>query len=340
VTVLNRGGRIGEALIYWPRTMSGALRGRDLLSIADLSREEIDEVLDVAARAKAGEDLGRPLEGRNLALIFQRPSNRTRVSFEVAINRLGGHPIALFGDEIRLGERETASDIARILDRYADGVIARLTSQRDLVAIAGAVRGPVVSGMTDAEHPCQLLADLLTVREVTGRVAGARVAYIGDGNNVCTSWLYAAAICGIDLRLVCPPGYEPSERVLDRAAGLRGNGTGFSVGHDPQPALRDAEIVYTDVWTSMGQEAEQQQRREDFGHLQVNNGLLALAPSTVRVMHCLPAHRGEEITDSVLDGPASVVFEQAENRLWAQMALLSLLFSGAAQHAAQAAAAR
>jgi ornithine carbamoyltransferase len=318
--------------------MSPALRGRDLLSIADLGRDEIAEVLDVAARAKAGQDLGRPLDGANLALVFQRPSNRTRVSFEVAINRLGGHPIALFGDEIRLGERETASDIARILDRYVDGVIARLVSQRDLVAIAGAVRGPVVSAMTDAEHPCQLLADLLTVREVTGRIAGSRVVYIGDGNNVCTSWLYAAAICGVDLRVVCPPGYEPPQAVLDRAAGLRGNGTGFSVGHDPRPALHDAEIVYTDVWTSMGQEAEQQRRREDFGHLQVNERLLSLAPSTVRVMHCLPAHRGEEITDSVLDGPASIVFDQAENRLWAQLALLALVFDGVAVRAPRQAA--
>jgi ornithine carbamoyltransferase len=308
-----------------------ALSGRDLLSIADLSRDEINSVLELAGRAKHGEDLGTPLRGRNLALVLQRPSNRTRVSFEVAINRLGGHPIALFGDEIRLGERETASDIARILDRYADGVIARLVSQRDLVAIAAAVRGPVISAMTDVEHPCQLLADLMTVRETTGRVAGARVAYIGDGNNVCTSWLYAAAICGIDLRIVSPPGYEPAEAVLDRAARLRGNGTGFSVGHDPAPALRDVDIVYTDVWTSMGQEAEQQRRRADFGHLQVNDRLLALAPTAARVMHCLPAHRGEEITDSVLDSPRSVVFDQAENRLWAQMALLTLVFDGIPQ---------
>ncbi len=320
--------------------MSRALSGRDLLSIADLDRDEITAVLDLAVRAKAGEDLGTPLSGRNLALIFQRPSNRTRVSFEVAINRLGGHPIALFGDEIRLGERETASDIARILDRYADGVIARLTSQRDLVAIASAVHGPVISGMTNVEHPCQLLADLMTLRETAGRVAGARVAYIGDGNNVCTSWLYAAAIMGVDLRIVAPPGYEPAEAVLDRAATLRGNGTGFSVGHDPAPALRDVDVVYTDVWTSMGQEAEQQRRREDFGHLQVNDTLLSLAPPSARVMHCLPAHRGEEITDRVLDGPRSVVFDQAENRLWAQMALLALLFDGVPARASQTAVAR
>ncbi len=318
--------------------MSRTLSGRDLLSIADLDRDEINAVLDLALRAKAGDDLGTPLRGRNLALIFQRPSNRTRVSFEVAINRLGGHPIALLGDEIRLGERETASDIARILDRYADGVIARVRSQRDLLAIAAALRGPVISGMTDAEHPCQLLADLMTLRETTGRVAGARVAYIGDGNNVCTSWLYAAAISGVDLRIVSPPGYEPPAAVLDRAAVLRGNGTGFTVGHDPAPALRDADIVYTDVWTSMGQEAEQQRRREDFGYLQVNSTLLNLAPSSARVMHCLPAHRGEEISDKVLDGPRSIVFDQAENRLWAQMALLALVFDGVPVRGAQASA--
>jgi ornithine carbamoyltransferase len=317
--------------------MSRAFSSRDLLSIADLGRDEINAVLEVAQRAKGGEDLGDPLRGRNLALIFQRPSNRTRVSFEVAINRLGGHPIALFGDEIRLGERETASDIARILDRYADGVVARLVSQRDLVAIAAAVRGPVINAMTDAEHPCQLLADLLTVLEITGRIAGVRVAYIGDGNNVCTSWLYAAAICGVDLRIVSPPGYEPSAAVLQRAAQLRANGTSFSVGNDPEPALRDADIVYTDVWTSMGQEAEQQRRREDFGHLQVNDALLALAPASARVMHCLPAHRGEEITDAVLDGPRSIVFEQAENRLWAQMALLAMVFDGVPLRAGRAA---
>ncbi|MDQ2959720.1 MAG: ornithine carbamoyltransferase [Candidatus Dormibacteraeota bacterium] len=317
--------------------MSRELAGRDLLSIADLGRGEIESVLDLAVRAKQGENLGTPLEGRSLAMIYQRPSNRTRVSFEVAISRLGGHAIALFGNEIRLSERETAADIARILDRYADGVVARVVAQRDLVAIAAAVRGPMVNAMTDAEHPCQILADLLTVRELTGRVSGARVTYIGDGNNVCASWLYAAAICDVDLRVVAPPGYEPPEAVLDRAAQLRG-GRAFVVGNDPEAALGDAEIIYTDVWTSMGQEAEQQRRREDFGHLQVNDTLLRLAPAAARVMHCLPAHRGEEITDAVLDGPRSVVFDQAENRLWAQMALLALLFDGVPLHSARAVA--
>jgi ornithine carbamoyltransferase len=306
--------------------MPVALRGRDLLSIADLDRDEIAAILDVAAAAKAGGSLGRPLESRSLALIFQRPSNRTRVSFEVAIQRLGGHSISLFNPEVQLGERESAADIARILDRYADGIIARLVSHRDLLAIARGADGPVINALTDAEHPCQVLADLLTVREVVGRLAGARVTYIGDGNNVCTSWLYGAAITGVEFRVVSPLGYEPSLATLARAAELRGSDSGFSVSHRPDGALADADIVYTDVWTSMGQEQEQQRRREDFAPLQVNDRLLALAPDTARVMHCLPAHRGEEITDSVIDGPRSIVFDQAENRLWVQLALLALLY--------------
>jgi ornithine carbamoyltransferase len=306
--------------------MYTSLMGRDLLSLADLSRADIEAVLDMAARAKAGADLGRPLEGRQVAMIFQRPSNRTRVSFEVAIRRLGGHPIPIFSQEIQMGERESVADVSRILDRYVDGIIARLVSHRDLLRMAECARGPVISAMTDREHPCQVLADCLTVTEATGRLEGAHVAYIGDGNNVCTSWLYAAALCGVDLRMVCPPGYEPPDEVLDRAAALRGDRGGFVLAHDPRPVLDGADIIYTDVWASMGQESEQQRRREDFAHLQVNDAMVALAGPQVRVMHCLPAHRGEEITDSVLDGPQSIVFDQAENRMWVQQALLALVF--------------
>ncbi len=309
--------------------MAPSLAGRDLLSISDLTAEEITAVLGRAAVAKAGGDLGRPLLGRSLALIFQRPSNRTRVSFEVAITRLGGHPIALFNQEIAIGERESVSDVSRILDRYVDGIVARLISHRDLVRMAEAATQPVISAMTDREHPCQVLADLLTVQEAVGHVSGARVAYVGDGNNVCTSWLYAAALMDVDLRVVCPPGYEPPSDVLERAAQLRGGRGGLLLSHDPVPVLDGAEIVYTDVWTSMGQEVEQQRRREDFARLQVNDRFLELAPGA-RVMHCLPAHRGEEITDSVLDGERSIVFQQAENRMWVQAALLSLVFASTA----------
>jgi ornithine carbamoyltransferase len=306
----------------------GSLVGRDLISIADLSAAEVSEVLDVAAALKGGADPGRPLDGRNLAMIFQRPSNRTRVSFEVAIRHLGGHPIPLFNTEIQIGERESTADISRILDRYVDGIVARLSSHRDLVTLARSARGPVVNAMTDSEHPCQVLADCLTVRELLGHLEGARVCYVGDGNNVCTSWLYAAALLGIDLRVVGPPGYEPPAAVLERAAALGQGRSPALLSHEAAACLEDADIIYTDVWTSMGQEAEQQQRRDDFAHLQVNDGLLAMAPPAARVMHCLPAHRGEEITDAVLDGPQSVVFDQAENRLWAQEALLSLIFAG------------
>jgi ornithine carbamoyltransferase len=302
-----------------------SLAGRDLLSIADLSATEFEAILEQAAAAKAGGSLGTPLAGRAMALIFQRPSNRTRVSFEVAIHRLGGHPIALFNEEVQLGARESAADISRILDRYADGIVARLISHRDLLTIAQAADCPVINALTDHEHPCQVLADCLTVREVLGDLRGARVTYIGDGNNVCTSWILAAAITGVDFRMVCPPGYEPAATVLQTAARL-GSGWQPRIEHEPHQVLADTDIIYTDVWTSMGQENEQQRRREDFASIQVNDALLRAAPDHTRVMHCLPAHRGEEITDSVIDGPQSIVFEQAENRLWVQMALLAQLY--------------
>jgi ornithine carbamoyltransferase len=306
--------------------MPTTLSGRDLLSIADLTAAEILAVLDLAEAAKSGADLGTPLAGRHLAMMFQRPSNRTRVSFEVAAHRLGAHPIPLFAQEIQMGERESVADVSRILDRYVDGVVARLISHRDLVRLAQWANGPVINAMTDVEHPCQVLADCLTVREVTGVLDGARVAYVGDGNNVCTSWLYAAALLGVDFRIVCPPGYEPRPEVLDRAESLRTESARFVLTHEKSEALEEAQIIYTDVWASMGQEAEQQRRREDFAHLQVNESLLAMAPAEARVMHCLPAHRGEEITDGVIDGPQSVVFDQAENRMWVQQALLALVF--------------
>jgi ornithine carbamoyltransferase len=306
--------------------MPTTLSGRDLLSVADLTAEEIRAVLDLAAAAKSGVPLGLPLAGRSLAMIFQRPSNRTRVSFEVAAHRLGAHPIALFANEIQMGERESVADVSRILDRYVDGVVARLISHRDLTRMAQWADGPVINAMTDVEHPCQVLADCLTVLQATGTLEGARVAYVGDGNNVCTSWLYAAALLGVDFRIVCPQGYEPRPQVLERAAGLRTGSARFMLTHEKGEALEEAQIIYTDVWASMGQEAEWQRRREDFAHLQVNESLLTMAPPYARVMHCLPAHRGEEITDGVIDGPQSIVFDQAENRMWVQQALLALVF--------------
>jgi ornithine carbamoyltransferase len=299
-----------------------ALRGRDVLSIADLSRSDIHAVLDHALELKRGAVSPRPLVGRNIGMIFQRPSNRTRVSFEVAIQALGGHPIPIFSQEIQLGQRESVADIARILDRYLDGIVARLHYQSDLNGMARNADAPVVNAMTDYEHPCQVLADLLTVREAFRD--GATVTYIGDGNNVCTSWIFASAILGFELRLVIPEGYEPRPQVVKHAVAL-----GFD-GFRPwslDQALADTDIIYTDVWTSMGQEDEHERRRQDFQEYQVNRALLEMAPPTARVMHCLPAHRGEEITDEVMDGDQSIVFDQAENRLHVQRALLSMIYA-------------
>jgi len=302
--------------------IAAGLSGRDLLSIADLARSEILALLECAQALKRGDETPTPLQGRNVGMIFQRPSNRTRVSFEVAIQQLGGHAIPIFSQEIQLGQRESVADIARILDRYLDGIVARLFYQSDLEDFARHAEAPVFNAMTDAEHPCQILADLLTVREHAGD--GATVTYIGDGNNVCNSWIYAAAILGFDLRLVHPSGYEAKPAVLARARELGGTELRTWALED---ALRDTAIVYTDVWTSMGQEEEHERRRQDFRGLQVNSTLLAMAPAGAKVMHCLPAHRGEEITDEVLDGPQSVVFDQAENRLHAQKALLRLVYA-------------
>jgi ornithine carbamoyltransferase len=302
--------------------MYSALAGRDLLSIADLSRDDVEAVLEEAIELKGTSEWPRPLTNKNVGMIFQRPSNRTRVSFEVAIDQLGGHAIPIFSEEIQLGQRESVGDIARILDGYLDGIVARLYNQADLDGMADHAAAPVINAMTDAEHPCQVLADLLTIREQVGD--GARVTYIGDGNNVCNSWILAAAVLGLDLRLVIPEGYEPKPSVLKRALGLGGeplSTTPINV------ALEDTDVIYTDVWTSMGQEHEHERRRRDFGEYQVNAELLKLAPPTARVMHCLPAHRGEEITDEVIDGPQSIVFEQAENRLHAQKALLALIYA-------------
>jgi ornithine carbamoyltransferase len=281
--------------------VSDELRGRDFLAVSDLSREELTALLASAAQLKKGQDPGTPLARQSVAMIFLRPSNRTRVSFEAAVHRLGGHPIALFEREIDMGRRESVADVGRILDGYVSGLVARIPSDRDLRGLAQAMEAPVINAMTDRAHPCQILADCLTLQEELGHLEGARVTFVGDGNNVCSSLMEAAEVVGLDLRVVTPPGYEPSFPTSDL-----------------ETALADTEVIYTDVWTSMGQEEQHEDRRQDFGPYQVNQALLAKAPSSAKVMHCLPAHRGEEITDEVLDGPQSVVFSQAENRFWVQ----------------------
>jgi ornithine carbamoyltransferase len=297
---------------------------KDLISLAELSREEILAICDDAARLKAELRAGsgsRPLVGRTLAMIFEKPSLRTRVTFETGVKQLGGASVYLTHEDIRLGERETVADIARNLSRWVDLIVARTFSHHTLVELAHHATIPVINGLTDLSHPCQVLADLLTLREHRGPdLSRLEVAFVGDGNNVVNSWIEAAGRVGFGFRLGCPKGYEPDAGIL-AAAQERQPGR-VRVVHDPVEAVRGADAVYTDVWTSMGQEAETERRRLDFSGYQVNAALLAHAKPDALVMHCLPAHRGEEITADVLEGPRSVVFDEAENRLHAQKAVM------------------
>ena len=301
-----------------------ALAGRDFLDVADLTAEELRNVLDLAHAIKAGRWSHRPLEGRHIAMLFQKPSHRTRVSFEVGIARLGGTATTLSEQDVQLGVRETVADAARVLDRYVDGVVARLRSHADLLELAAASARPVINGLTDRSHPCQVVADLVTLEEVRGDLKRQHVVYVGDGNNIATSLIEASAVAGFRLTVISPPGYQPDSDVLYRARSisaepLRVELTSHLAGLD------DATAIYTDVWTSMGQESERDDRRRAFAPYQVNQSVMDAAPGAV-FLHCLPAHRGEEVTDEVIDGPRSVVFDQAENRLYAQMAIMAELF--------------
>ncbi len=307
----------------------GTLRGRDVTGIRDLEPGEIRDLLGVAADLKARLRAGghpRPLEGRVLALLFEKPSLRTRVTFEVAMLQLGGHAIHLGAQEVGMGTRESYPDIARNLDRWVDGIAVRTFAQRVVTTLAEHARVPVINALSDWEHPCQALATFLTLQERYGRLEGLRVAWVGDGNNVLRSLLLGAAGLGISVRVATPPGHGPDpETVRWAQEAARRTGAAVEVTEDPARAVRDADLIYTDVWASMGQEAEAAARRQAFSPYQVNAALLRAAPSHALVSHCLPAHRGEEITDEVLDGPRSVAFEEAENRLHVQKALLAQL---------------
>jgi ornithine carbamoyltransferase len=299
---------------------------RDFLTLADQSPAALGDLLALARALKAERQTGgnRPLlAGRTLGMIFQKPSLRTRVSFEMAMEHLGGHAVYLGPEEIQLGKRESVADVARVLSRYVDAIMARVFAHDDVVALAQWASVPVINGLSDYSHPCQGLADLLTIQEHLGTLAGVRLAYVGDGNNVLASLLFGAALTGMALSAATPPGYVPDPEVVARAEGLaRGTGATLRIVTDPAEAVAGAQVVYTDTWTSMGQEAEAAARREAFRGYQVNAALLAGADVDVGVMHCLPAHRGEEITDEVADGPHSWLFDQAENRLHAQKAVL------------------
>ncbi|HEY0443645.1 MAG TPA: ornithine carbamoyltransferase [Candidatus Limnocylindrales bacterium] len=306
---------------------TATLRGRDLLSAADFSAPEVLQVFETAARLKAEFAVDRrhrepPLAGRTLAMLFQRPSLRTRVTFEAGMTQLGGHAIYLTNDVV-LGARESVRDVARNLDRFVDAIVARTGPHEVVTELAAQAAIPVINGLTLREHPCQALADLFTLRERFGRLDGLVLAFVGDGNNVYHSLALLGATLGLEVRLAHPAGYAPNDRIVDRARAIAAS-TGGSLQFDPDPrsAVRGADVVYTDAWTSMGQEAEAEERRDAFAGYRVDAALMAVAGGDAVVMHCLPAHRGEEIDAAVIDGPQSIVFDQSENRLHVQKALL------------------
>ena len=296
------------------------------MSVYDLDRADFEVIFEKAHKLKKMLKEGiphTPLSGKTLGMIFEKSSTRTRISFEVGIYQLGGMALFLSSRDTQLGRGEDISDTARVMSRYLDAVVIRTYSQHFVEEFARYATIPVINGLTDREHPCQIVSDLFTVKEKKGSFAGLKVAYVGDGNNVANSWIDAAARLPFQISLACPEKYEPDAEILERA--MKGAGKGISVHRDPFDAVKDADVIYTDVWTSMGQEAEKEERTRIFKAYQVNNEMLAQARKDVIVMHCLPAHRGEEITDEVIDGPHSVVIDQAENRLHVQKAIMEIL---------------
>lgn len=297
---------------------------RDYLSVDDLTPGELAMLLDLSAKVKAQPgDVAAALRGRAVAMIFEKPSTRTRVSFEIAISSSGGHPVVLSSAELQLGRGETIEDTGRVLSRYVDAVVLRTFEQERLEVLAGAATVPVVNALSDFEHPCQCLADLLTIREIKGELAGRTLAYLGDGNNVTHSLLLGGTKLGMHVRVATPPGFEPIPQVVQRASEIAEQ-TGGSVltTSDPREAAGGADVLYTDVWASMGQESEANERALVFPAYALDQAKVELARPDVVVLHCLPAHRGQEITDEVIDGPRSAVWDQAENRMHTQKALL------------------
>jgi ornithine carbamoyltransferase len=299
---------------------------KDLLTVADIPRQKIHHLLTLAKKLKAARGKGRtafPLKGKTLGLIFEKPSTRTRVSFEAGMNQLGGQALFLASEKIQLSRGESLADTAKVLTRYLDGLVVRTFEQASLEEWARHTSIPVINGLTDHCHPCQALADLLTIVEKRGQAKGLKLAYIGDGNNITHSLLEVGAKVGMHVTVGCPQGYEPDRDIVEAAKeeGLQ-TGARIEVTHDPKIAAKDADVIYTDVWISMGQEHEQQQRMSALTSYKVNRQLMQQAKPNALVMHCLPAHRGEEITEDVLDGPQSVVLDQAENRLHIQKAIL------------------
>ncbi len=299
---------------------------RDFLAVTDFTKDEIYETFRIAEQLKADVKAGNPhhyFANQTMSMVFAKPSLRTRVSFETGMVQFGGHALYLGPNDISIGKRESVKDIARVISRYNDWIMARLFRHEHMVEFAKYASVPVINGLTDYNHPCQIMADMLTIHEHRGTVEGQKVVFIGDGNNVCNSFLNFAAVVPYHFVLAAPEGYDPDPQTLEkaRAAGL----SKIEVIRDPIEAAKDADVLYTDVWTSMGQEEERQKRLSDFAGFQINKELLSHAKSDALVMHCLPAHYGEEITEEVLDGPQSVVFDEAENRMHAQKAVMVML---------------
>jgi ornithine carbamoyltransferase len=303
--------------------------GRHFLSMDDLSAGELSALLDDADKVKASpSSWSDRLAGKQVALIFEKPSTRTRVSFEVAVASMGGHPIVLRGDELQLGRGETIEDTARVLSGYVDAIVVRTFGQDRVERLAGSASVPVVNALSDTEHPCQVLADLQTIRHERGALSGVVLTYVGDGNNVAHSLMLGGARAGMEVRIAAPAGYQPQVAVLERAQVLAGeNGGEVVVTEDASEAADGADVLYTDVWASMGQEGQASERTAALSGYRLDRALVTRARPDVIVMHCLPAHRGEEIAADVIDGPHSVVWEQAENRLHSQKALLGWLLS-------------
>lgn len=306
---------------------------KDFLSILDVGdnlEALLDETKTLKKRWRSQESDG-PLRFKTLAMIFEKPSTRTRISFEAGMAQLGGTAINLTPQDLQLGRGETLEDTARALSRYVDSILYRAFHHEDVLRLARSASVPVINGLDDLEHPCQILSDLFTIREAKGKLAGLKLAYIGDGNNVCNSLLLGCALSEVNITVACPKGYEPDQGIHQRAREIASRGDSSVVlTQDPKSAARDADIIYTDTWVSMGMEEERERRERDFGGFQVSTDLLGVADDEAIVMHCLPAHRGQEISDEVMDGPRSIVWEQAENRLHAQKAVLLWLMGGIA----------
>ena len=303
------------------------LSSKDLISLNDLTADETEEILDLAGTLKGNPGhYASALAGQTLAMIFEKPSLRTRVTFEAGMTQLGGHAIYLAPSDAQIGTRESVPDVARNLERWVDGIMARTFAHQTVVDLARYASIPVINGLSDYSHPVQGLADYMTLKEVKGDLPGKTLAYVGDGNNVANSLLFGGAKLGVNIRIATPSGYAPDTEIVRKAKeDAAKRGATIEILTDPRDAVRGADAVYTDVWASMGQESEAAERREIFRNYQVNTGLMSLAGEEAVFMHCLPAHRGEEVTDMVADSPASVIFQQAENRLHAQKAVMVLL---------------